>query len=273
MRRKRPDLNRIFYPFVPLSICTLLPLVYFYSESLDLLWLFFGFGAFLLFDNLGIQIGVHKLMSHMAFHASPLTTRILALLSIFSGQGSPLVWVAIHSGNHHKHYDGPKDIHSPIHGKFFAFIAWYWRCDTKQISFLPARVYLQDKFLVFIHTHHLLILMAYWAILAILGWKPLIYLGVLPATLSICLAGFVNAFMHSEGVVSDVFFLKYKNFKGDTTHNSWWLGLLTMGLGLHNNHHHHPSTTDYSVRWFEIDLSKFLIPLLETKDGKNDRGE
>ena len=273
MKRKKPDLNRILYPFLPLALCVLLPLVFVSRLEMSVSWIVSSFSAFVLFDNFGIQIGVHKLMSHRAFRASRLTTRILALLSIFSGQGSPLVWVAIHAGNHHKYYDGPRDIHSPIHGKFFAFIAWYWRCDTSKISFLPAKEYLKDPVLVFLHRHHLLILVSYWAVLLLPGINYLFYLGIVPAIMSISLAGFVNAFMHSDGAVSRVFFLKYKNFSGDTTYNSWWLGLLTMGLGLHNNHHQKPNSAVYSQRWFEIDLSRYVIPILKLRDPDENRGK
>lgn len=263
MAKTAGDLNRILYPFLPLALIVFfIPLSFFLGKFPTAPLLGAGAFCFFLFDGMGVQIGVHKLMSHRSFQSSVAVKRILAFLSVLSGQGSPLVWVAIHSGSHHKFTDTEKDLHSPIRGKFYAFLGWYWQCDTTKVNFLNAREFIKDPWLSRIHQHHTLILLVYWGFLALTGLDVLVALGLLPALVSIVLAGFVNSFMHSEGAVSKVFFLKYKNYFGDSTYNSWWLGLLTMGLGLHNNHHQRPGEPVYSHRWWEIDLSKFIIPLL-----------
>lgn len=262
------DANRVLYPYVPLLGCFLGPVLYFLTSRALPSWsdvLVCGM-AFFLFDNLGVQLGVHKHLSHRAFATAPWIRRTLAFLSVLSGQGSPLVWVAVHTGSHHPHYDTEKDIHSPRQGLWYAFLAWYWRCDTSLINFALAKEYLKDKVLVFIHRHHTWILLTYWALLwGGLGARALVFMGLLPAALSIVMAGFVNAQMHSSGVVSQLCFQKYQNHSGDTTFNSWWLGLVTMGLGLHNNHHKNPSTAYYDEKWFEVDLSRFVIPLIRRK--------
>jgi fatty-acid desaturase len=229
-------------------------------------WLACSLLALLLFDSLGVHIGVHKLLSHRAFETWPAVRRGLAFLSVFSGQGSPLFWVAVHMGSHHPHSDKSQDIHTPTKGLSYAFIGWYWLADFSKLSFAPARQYLADPTLIFIHRNHTVILAAYWIALFACGLKPLFYLGLLPAAISISLVGLVNTFMHSRGRISRWIFMKYQNYPtNDHTFNSVWLGWLTMGLGLHNNHHAHPHEIYYDERWFEWDFSRLIIPLLERK--------
>ncbi len=241
------------------------PVVYFLlGNTGSVFHLIMFFISFFLFDNLGVQIGVHKHLCHRSFETSTFWRRSLALLSVLSGQGSPLVWVAVHVGSHHPYYDTEKDIHGPSKGLWFAFLAWYWKCDKSLINMSVARDYLRDKWLVFIHRHHTLILLGWWVFLLIAGGIDLlVFAGFLPAAVSVVLAGFVNAFMHSKGSLSRLLFQKYQNHPGDSTYNSVWLGIVTMGLGLHNNHHDQPQSPYYHQRWYEWDPSRIIIPLIQ----------
>jgi stearoyl-CoA desaturase (Delta-9 desaturase) len=262
--------KKSIYPWSVLLPAFILAPVLLLTQSSSAVWWIVCAFCFFAFDNLGVQIGVHKLLAHRAFTTTTWITRTLAFLSVLSGQGSPLVWVAVHMGSHHPYSDTEQDIHSPRHGLFYAFVRWYWACDTSKINFRPARIYLQDRVLTFLHNNHALIILAYWLLLAALDLRLLLFAGLLPAVFSIVLAGFVNAFMHSKRRWFDSVFLKYQNHKGDDTFNSVWLGVLTMGLGLHNNHHHNPSALHYSERWYEIDLAKFIVPLIAKQPASKD---
>jgi stearoyl-CoA desaturase (delta-9 desaturase) len=48
----------------------------------------------------------------------------------------------------------------------------------------------------------------------------------------------------------------------DRSTNSFWLALLTMGEGWHNNHHAFPRAAVLSFRWWQLDLSGAVILLL-----------
>ncbi len=252
-------------PWFPVFPAFFIPPLYFFAFGFDLQWLLGTLVAFFIVDNLGVQIGVHKLLSHRAFQTTVFVRRMLAFFSVLSGQGSPLFWVAVHMGSHHPHSDSEKDAHSPSRGFKHSFILWYWNLDLKKLSFLPAREYLSDKFLLFLHKNHTLVLMSYWILLGLISFDALVYLGLLPAALSISMVGLVNTYMHSNDKLSKILFLKYQNYPNDNTYNSVWLGMLTMGLSLHNNHHHDPHKKYYADRWFEIDPSRWVIPLLEKK--------
>ncbi len=208
-------------------------------------------------------------MAHRSFEASNGVRRLLAFLSVLSGQGSPLFWVAVHMGSHHPHADTEKDIHSPRLGRFYAFLGWYWKIDPALVNFAPARRYLSDRFLLFLHRNHPAVLLCFWltllAFYPVYQFKPLIYLGLLPAAVSVSLVGVVNSFMHRRGFLSRGLFLKYQNHQDGSTYNSVVLGILTMGLGLHNNHHQAPHEPFYDQRWYEIDLSRWIIPLISKR--------
>ena len=49
---------------------------------------------------------------------------------------------------------------------------------------------------------------------------------------------------------------------GDDSRNNWWLALLTMGEGWHNNHHHFQSSTRQGFRWWEVDMTYYLLTML-----------
>ncbi|MFK8037433.1 MAG: hypothetical protein AB8B74_04035 [Crocinitomicaceae bacterium] len=59
----------------------------------------------------------------------------------------------------------------------------------------------------------------------------------------------------------------YRRFEIDKANESGYndaiLGLFSFGEGFHNNHHGHPTSAKFSHAWYEIDLSWYIILLLE----------
>jgi stearoyl-CoA desaturase (delta-9 desaturase) len=43
----------------------------------------------------------------------------------------------------------------------------------------------------------------------------------------------------------------------DDSRNNWFLALLTLGEGWHNNHHYYPGSTRQGFYWWEIDLTYY----------------
>ncbi len=50
---------------------------------------------------------------------------------------------------------------------------------------------------------------------------------------------------------------------GDDSRNNWWLAILTLGEGWHNNHHYYPSSARQGFYWWEIDLTFYVLKLME----------
>jgi stearoyl-CoA desaturase (delta-9 desaturase) len=64
----------------------------------------------------------------------------------------------------------------------------------------------------------------------------------------------VNSATHSWG---------YRNYATrDASTNLWWVALLSLGEGWHNNHHAFPRSARHGLRWWEVDLTYCLIRLL-----------
>jgi stearoyl-CoA desaturase (delta-9 desaturase) len=49
----------------------------------------------------------------------------------------------------------------------------------------------------------------------------------------------------------------------DDSRNNFFLALITMGEGWHNNHHYYPASTRQGFYWWEIDLTYYGLKLLE----------
>jgi stearoyl-CoA desaturase (delta-9 desaturase) len=62
---------------------------------------------------------------------------------------------------------------------------------------------------------------------------------------------FVNSAAHTWG---------YQNYDThDRSTNLWWVALLSCGEGWHNNHHGDQRAASHGRRWFEIDMTYWMI--------------
>jgi len=64
----------------------------------------------------------------------------------------------------------------------------------------------------------------------------------------------VNSATHAFG---------YRNFDSpDLSRNCWWVALLSLGEGWHNNHHAYHASARHRLRWFELDITWAHIRVL-----------
>ena len=49
---------------------------------------------------------------------------------------------------------------------------------------------------------------------------------------------------------------------GDDSRNNLLCGLLAQGEGWHNNHHAFPTSARHGLRWWQLDVSYYVIRLL-----------
>ena len=107
-------------------------------------WLVFLF--WILLSGYGVGVTLHRLLSHNAFEVHPVVKNALSLLSCFCVQGSPLFWVTVHRGYHHRHSDKEKDIHSPIHGKLWSYFLWTIKTNVNELNYKYAPELLRSEF-------------------------------------------------------------------------------------------------------------------------------
>ena len=219
----------------------------------------------------GITAGYHRYFSHRTYKASRAMQFVIAVVGNSAVQRGPLWW-ASHHRHHHAHSDTPEDAHSPLQkGGFWNSHMLWWgrqkyarpRLDlVKDLTKYPELVFL-DRFdmlvpvLLGVATYLFGLALETWAPgLGTTGWQMLAW-GFVVSTV---------ALFHGVATInslSHVFGSRRFNTTDDSR-NNFWLALLTLGEGWHNNHHHYPNSTRQGFYWWEVDISYYGLKLLKT---------
>jgi fatty-acid desaturase len=226
------------------------------------------FLVFYIWHAFGVTIGYHRLLSHRSFACSKLVEYFWVLPGYLAFEGSPIWWATIHRA-HHRYVDTPLDPHSPRYGLKESHTGWLTH-PTYADHIRPEQ---QAKDLLKDPLYRLLEQNGNWprahaigfatcfgfrlAILAIFGWVPALA-SLLAAIAVLQIPLMLNVICHLPK-------LGYKNYPtADDSVNVWWVGILAMGEGWHNNHHVGPGSAKSGMRPWEIDLSWQMIRLMRT---------
>jgi fatty-acid desaturase len=239
---------------VSLHVCGLLGF-WFWPRRIDLA-LFLGL---YLSTTLAVGIGYHRLLTHRGFTSPRWMRRLLAWTGAAALQGGPARWAAIHR-RHHRKTDQPGDPHSPIMGFFFAHMGWVMRGDDhdgRDFRKLVPDVCGEDPFIRVLD--YKISFVVPWLITAVFcyviaGWRGVLWGTVVRTLVLWHFTWCINSVCHVWG--------KRPNLTRDESRNVWWLGLLTLGEGWHNNHHARPAAAVHGWHWYEVDISGYVILLL-----------
>jgi len=202
-----------------------------------------------------ITAGYHCYFSHRAFKTSRIFQWILAIGAQTSGQGSVVKWAAMHH-YHHAHSDSHTDLHSPKQRGF-----WYshmgWLLNQRYESMICSYPKYLTKFpeLMWLNKYYYLPTIVLAAVTwAILGW-PGLFIGYGLSTVLTFHATFsVNSLAHMFGT---------RRFDTpDDSRNNWFVSLVMLGGGWHNNHHRYPRSARQGLCWGEIDITYGFLTLL-----------
>jgi stearoyl-CoA desaturase (delta-9 desaturase) len=221
-----------------------------------------AFGLAWLTGMWGVTIGYHRLLTHRSFRTPKWFEYLVATFGTLSLQGGPIQWVGTHR-IHHKHSDEETDPHTPRHGFTWAHILWCLKTTGEDGSpgASAARDLERDPVLRMLNLLHWLpsVLVAVALYFAGewyggLGWSWVVW-GVAVRTVFVFhVTWFVNSAAHTWG---------YRNFETtDGSTNNWWVALLSFGEGWHNNHHADQRSARHGMRWFELDLTYWMIRAL-----------
>jgi stearoyl-CoA desaturase (delta-9 desaturase) len=206
------------------------------------------------FTGIGVTVGFHRMLTHRSFQAHPIVRFILLALGSIAGHTDPVRWVSIHI-QHHARSDAEGDPHSPLEGLFHAHFGWIYAGINPQPEIYGTWL-LKDRMVLFFQRTFVAWLAAgfvvpYW----LGGWDGLLWGGLVRMFLSHHITWSVNSICHTFG---------QRTFEtGDRSTNQWLVGLLALGEGWHNNHHAFPRSAMHGLRWWQIDLSAYVIILLE----------
>ncbi|HEY9778324.1 MAG TPA: acyl-CoA desaturase [Planktothrix sp.] len=216
-----------------------------------------------LLHTLGVTIGYHRLISHRSFASPKFVEYFWVLMGYLAFEGSPIWWATIHRA-HHRYVDTPLDPHSPRYGLHNAHFGWLMhrkypshidpQSQSKDLVDDPLYRFLEQggnwwRAHVLVFAISIGVRLVIWACF---GWvAALASLAAAMAVLQIPLM--LNVFCHIPK-------LGYKNFRCvDDSVNVWWVALLAMGEGWHNNHHVFPGSARSGIRAHELDVSWLVI--------------
>jgi stearoyl-CoA desaturase (delta-9 desaturase) len=216
-------------------------------------WQAVALGAFLYVVRMfGVTAGYHRYFSHRSFKTSRWFQFALAFLAQSSTQKNVLWWASIHR-HHHKHSDTEFDIHSPRHrGFWYSHFGWIFdvRNDGTDASAVPDLAkYPELRFLMrFEQVPSVLLAVGtfLW-----MGWTGLV-VGFFWSTVVLYHGTFfINSLAHVHG--------KQRYVTGDDSRNNWWLAIITLGEGWHNNHHAYQRSARQGFRWYEVDITFYIL--------------
>ncbi|MGN6133660.1 MAG: acyl-CoA desaturase, partial [Aureliella sp.] len=213
----------------------------------------------------GITIGYHRLLTHRSFRTPKWVERCFAILGICCFEDSPVRWVVVHR-IHHVHSDEKPDPHSPIVNFLWSHFGWLVvrNRTTQSIGATAqfAKDLLRDPFYMWLEKRpyvQLGIALGQIPIFFLLGfvgswltrgdvWSAaqlgasLVVWGVFVRVVAVWhITWSVNSLSHMFG---------YQNYAtGERSRNNWFVALITVGEGWHNNHHEDPSAASVQHRW------------------------
>ena len=204
-----------------------------------------------------VTLAYHRYFSHRSFKTSRAFQFLLALGAQSAAQKGVLWWAA-HHRFHHKHSDTPQDPHSAKHrGFWYSHVGWilapgYDGTNTELVGDLakyPELRALNRTSLQLVPA--IALAAAFWLI----GGAPAFVWGFLVSTVLLWHGSFsINSLSHLFG--------KRRYQTSDDSRNNWALAILTTGEGWHNNHHHYQSSANQGFRWWEIDVTYYVLNLL-----------
>jgi stearoyl-CoA desaturase (delta-9 desaturase) len=202
---------------------------------------------------LGINVSLHRLLTHRSFETSTLIEKTLSIISVVATVGSPIAWVAVHR-HHHKSADTIADVHSPHH--IGIMNAWLGFWNYSGIELRLVKDLRKDTWQKLCHKNYFYIIFLYCLVLALIDPWLVIFAYAIPVTLCLHSSSIVNILGHMHG---------YRTFNTkDKSTNSWIASIFSMGDGWHNNHHADPRAWSNWKKWWEVDVASMVIKVIKT---------
>jgi stearoyl-CoA desaturase (delta-9 desaturase) len=225
--------------------------------------------------GLGVTVGFHRLFTHRAFKTTRSVRAVLAILGSAAIEGPIISWVADHR-KHHAFSDQLGDPHSPHvghghgwsgawRGLVHAHVGWLFIHTHRGQRERYAPDLLADPVVSWVDRTFLV-----WALGGLLaafglGWwfggtlrdgvTGLLWGGAVRMLVLHHVTYSINSLCH--------FFGRRRFDTGDESRNLAWLAALSLGEAWHNNHHAFPTSAAHGLRRREVDLSAFVICMLE----------
>jgi stearoyl-CoA desaturase (delta-9 desaturase) len=230
------------------------------------------FAVFYAIQMFGITVGFHRYAAHKSFTTSRFFEGVLMITGSMAMEGPLAFWVSTHR-RHHRFADEPGDPHSPnltgagalgrVKGLWYDHIPWMLSDKESRVDVFARDVIRDRTLMTYSRTYFI------WALAGL----------VLPAALSLAIGGtFAAAFAGFVfGGLARVFLANQAAWcvgsishmigsrpfvTKDNSANNWPVAVFTFGEGLQNNHHAFPGAYRHGMRWWEPDLSGWVLAVL-----------
>lgn len=230
-------------------------------------------GVMYLLTALGVEAGLHRLLSHCAFRAEGAVAAALGVAGSMAAQGQITFWVGIHRV-HHAFADTDRDPHSPrpigtgplarLRGLWHGHVGWLFTLrrsnwENHVSDLLASRTVMRVNRLYLV-----------WVTLGLA--VPTVVAGLLTGSLTGALGGLLwgglaRIFLLDNvvwGVNSICHTLGSRQYPTrDDSRNNALMAPLSVGGSWHNNHHARPSLAFNRHSFWQIDIAGMLIRLLD----------
>ncbi len=258
---RKVDWVRII-PFIAMHLACVA--VFFVGFSWFALCVMLGFYLIRMF---AITAFYHRYFSHKAFKTSRPVQFIFALVGVMSTQNGPLWWAG-HHRHHHRHADQSADLHSPRDGFWYSHMGWFLNKQNYATPEHLVKDWIKFPELGWLDRHSVLVSMLTAGMFWLLGhWLGRAYPQLHTNSLQLFVWGFllstvllthvtltINSFAHRYG------FRTY--ITKDDSRNNWFLAIITLGEGWHNNHHFCPASIRQGFVWWQIDISFYVLRVM-----------
>lgn len=210
----------------------------------------------------------HRYFSHRTYKMSRFWQFIGAVLAGSSAQRGPLWWAA-HHRHHHRFADQPEDIHSPVQrGLLWSHVGWILTPRYFPTNKAMAKDWAKYPELVFLNRYSIVPPLVLLLLMVILGELLRVHVpsantsGIQMAVWGGCIS--TVALFHATATINSLDHLvgRRRYNTSDNSRNNWFLALITLGEGWHNNHHHYPIATRQGFYWWEIDVTYYVLVVL-----------
>ena len=205
---------------------------------------------------LGITAGYHRYFSHHAFKTTRAFQLVLGWLGCSAMQNGPLWWASGHR-THHRFSDKQGDPHSPVlRGFWYAHLGWVLDGTHDRPDLGNVSDFTRYPELRFLDAYKWVPTIANGVLCTLLfGLPGLVWVFGLGTTLAFHAPLFVNSLGHLRG--------RRRFETSDSSRNNALLGILVLGEGWHNNHHHAQRLARHGLAWWEIDVTYYVIRMLQ----------
>lgn len=209
----------------------------------------------------------HRYFSHRSFKTGRVVQFVFAVLGCAAVQRGPLWWAA-HHRHHHKHADQDVDIHSPRRSFFWSHMGWLTSSINMRTSYERIQDFACYPELVWLNRFDWFVPLLLAGGLYLAGsWLSHAAPSLGTSGPQLLVWGFfisTTVLFHATCSINSVahIFGNRRYETEDDSRNNFWLALITLGEGWHNNHHRFSSSCRQGFFWWEIDLTFYLLFLM-----------